>query len=133
MLERLRYLARERRDFAFETTLAGRAHAQKLLELRSSGYRSHLVFLSLPGPDLAIARVAERVRRGGHHVPNDVVRRRYYAGLRNLFDVYSEVVDRWQVYDNSDFTGPRLVASGAVGTPPVVTDRITWDALRERR
>ena len=65
MLERLRFLARERRDFAFETTLAGRGHVHWLHGLRSSGFRVHLIFLSLPDPDLAVARVAERVRQGG--------------------------------------------------------------------
>lgn len=63
MLDRLQFLADERRDFAFESTIAGTSHARWLRHLRSSGYRSHLVFLSLPDPDLALARVAERVRR----------------------------------------------------------------------
>src|SRR5690606_37057375 len=81
MLERLRFLAARRQDFAFDTTLAGRGHARWLRELRSTGYRAHLIFLSLPSADLAVARVAERVRQGGHHVPDDVVRRRFGAGL----------------------------------------------------
>ncbi len=68
MLARLRFLAAARRDFAFETTLAGLGHGQWLRQLRSSGYRGHLVFLALPSPALAVARVAERVRQGGHHV-----------------------------------------------------------------
>src|SRR5688572_20830457 len=84
MLDRLRFLAHEGRDFAFETTLSGRAHAVWLQELRASGYTAHLAFLSLPSPDLAVARVAERVRQGGHHVPENVVRRRYLAGLKNF-------------------------------------------------
>ena len=66
MLERLRALASMRRDFAFETTLSGRSHARWLRELQASGYRTHLIFLSLPSADLALARVADRVRRGGH-------------------------------------------------------------------
>ena len=133
MLDRLRFLAREHRDFAFETTLAGRGHARWLRGLQSSGYHAHLIFLSLPSADLAIARVADRVRRGGHHVPDGVVRRRYGAGLRNLIDVYASVVTSWQVYDNADFAAPRLIASGATGTPPVVTDQAAWDHLRRPR
>ena len=66
MLDRLRFLARERRDFAFETTLAGRGHARWLQSLRAAGYRAHLIFLALPAAELAVARVAERVRQGGH-------------------------------------------------------------------
>jgi predicted ABC-type ATPase len=129
MLERMAHLARERRDFAFETTLAGRGHARWLRKLRSEGYRCHLIFLSLPNPDLAEARVAERVRRGGHQVPEEVVRRRFAGGLKNLFTCYADVVDSWQVYDNADVTGPRLIAAGATGMPPLITDRDAWDNM----
>ena len=132
MLERLRYLARERRDFAFETTLAGRGHARWLREFRSIGYRAHLIFLSLPDPDLAVARVAERVRHGGHQVPEDVVRRRFFGGLENLFTRYRHIVDSWQVYDNADLTGPRLIASRAAGTEPRVQDSDAWENLKEQ-
>lgn len=133
MLERLRFLARHRRDFAFETTLAGRGHGRWLRELRSSGYRAHLIFLSLPDADLAVARVAERVRAGGHHVPEDVVRRRFAAGLRNLLGLYSGLVDSWQVYDNADLTGPRLIASRAGGMSPAIADASAWTNLKERQ
>jgi predicted ABC-type ATPase len=132
MLERLRFLARERRDFAFETTLAGRGHARWLRDLRDAGYRTHLIFLSLPDPDLAVARVEERVRQGGHHVPEDVVRRRFAAGLTNLLTLYSVLVDSWQVYDNADMTGPRLIASRAAGKHPVVADPSAWEHLKEQ-
>lgn len=74
MLDRLRLIARERRDFAFETTLAGRGHARWLQDLRAAGYRAHLIFLALSAAELAVARVAERVRQGGHDVPEVVVR-----------------------------------------------------------
>ena len=133
MLERLRFLARERRDFAFETTLAGRGHARWLQGLRSSGYRAHLIFLALPDPDLAVARVAERVRQGGHHVPEDVVRRRFAGGLGNLFACYPDVVDSWQVYDNADLTGHRLIAARAAGTAVVIADPNAWENLKEQQ
>ncbi len=133
MLGRLRFLADERRDFAFETTLAGRGHARWVAELRAAEYRAHLTFLALPSAELALARVAERVRRGGHDVPEVVVRRRFIAGLRNLFEIYAEAVDAWQVYDNADFAGPRLIASGAPGQSPQVADRAGWAHLEELR
>jgi predicted ABC-type ATPase len=132
MLERLRFLARERRDFAFETTLAGRGHVRWLRDLRAAGYRAHLVFLSLPAPDLAVARVAERVRRGGHDVPEDVVRRRFHAGLKNLFGVYADTVDSWQVYDNAGFAAPRLIGSRTAGMPPSIADPRAWETLKEQ-
>jgi predicted ABC-type ATPase len=133
MLERLHHLAMARADFAFETTLSGRAHARWLRSLRASGYRSHLIFLSLPAPEAAIARVAERVGRGGHDVPADVIRRRYVAGLRNLFGVYQQVVDTWQVYDNSSLQGPRLLASGVAGAQPAIVDLESWARLERYR
>jgi len=129
MLERLRYLARARRDFAFETTLAGRGHARWLESLRAVGYRTHLTFLSLPSPELALARVAERVRQGGHDVPEETVRRRFGAGLRNLAACYLDIVDSWHVYDNSSLEGPRLIASRGVELQPVIIDPAAWTKL----
>ena len=133
MLERLHFLARERRDLAFETTLDGRGHARWLRELRASGYRVHLIFVSLPDPELAVARVAERVRQGGHHVPEDVVRRRFATGLTNLLTRYSGLVDSWQVYDNADLAGPRLIASRAAGMNAVIADPNAWENLKEKK
>ena len=133
MLDRLRFLAREHRDFAFETTLAGQGHARWLQGLRAAGYRAHLIFLALPAPELAVARVAERVRQGGHDVPEAVVRRRFLVGLRNFFEVYRTVVDGWHMYDNSTVTGPRLIAHGAVGAPTTIADEAAWRRLEELR
>jgi predicted ABC-type ATPase len=132
MLERLRTLAGLHRDFGFETTLSGRLHARWLRKHQAAGYRTHLVFLSLPSEDLAIARVEDRVRRGGHHVPDEIVRRRFAAGLRNLFSVYMHTVDAWTIYDNADVMSPRLVASRAVGGSTAIADAAAWNALKER-
>jgi predicted ABC-type ATPase len=130
MLERLRHLGELRQDFAFETTLAGRGHRRWLQELRRQGYRSHLLFLALTGADLAVERVAGRVRRGGHAVPDDVVRRRFRSGLVNLFSCYMDVVDGWHLYDNSDLAGPRVIATGS-GSFPTIADLPTWTRLKE--
>jgi predicted ABC-type ATPase len=133
MLARLRALAETRADFAFETTLASRSFARWLADLGRSGYRTHLAFLSLPDADLAVARVAERVRQGGHGVPEAVVRRRFAAGLRNFFDIYRTVVDTWQIFDNSEETGPRLIASGRKAEKAAVVDQDAWTLLRRAR
>jgi predicted ABC-type ATPase len=131
MLARLRYLARIREDFAFETTLAGRGHARWLLSLRAAGYRAHLTFLWLPSPDLAVARVAERVRSGGHGVPD-----RSFAAVRrrpeNLVTCYLDVVDSWQIYDNSGMDEPLLIASRDAGASPEIVDSEAWQALLKR-
>lgn len=87
----------------------------------ASGYRVHIAFLSLPNPELTVARVIERVRQGGHDVPEAVVRRRFIAGLRNFLDLYQGVADTWQLFDNASTDGPRLIASSRQGQ-----SRISW-------
>jgi predicted ABC-type ATPase len=129
MLERLRQLAQERADFAFEITLAGRTFARWLRDLVQSGYRFHLVYLWLPTPDLAVARVAERVRSGGHDVPEATIRRRYHAGLRNFFELYRPPAATWRFYDNSDPAGPRLIAGGTSRGVEIVVDPKTWQSV----
>lgn len=133
MLTRMKTLAQAHQDFAFETTLTSRSFAPWLASLRASGYRVHLPFLSLSSPDLAVARVTERVRQGGHEVSAPVVRRRFRAGLRNFFALYQRVADTWQVFDNSALTGPRLMATGRAGEPAHVLDTEAWTNLLERQ
>jgi predicted ABC-type ATPase len=116
MLKRLTELSKKRRNFAFESTLSARSFALWLQRLRARGYRVRIVFLFLPDPRLAIERVKQRVRVGGHDVPVSVIRRRYYAGVRNFFELYMPLADQWRVYDNSGWT-PRLVAIGSKDRP----------------
>lgn len=132
MLARIRALAQARADFAFETTLASRSFARWFGQLQRSGYLVHLLFLSLPDADLAVARVAERVRQGGHAVPETVVRRRFAAGLRNFFRVYRDISDTWQMLDNSSLGRPRLIASGRKQQDATVMDHDAWANLERR-
>jgi predicted ABC-type ATPase len=111
MLEGIDRMAAVRTNFAFETTLAGRTYVRRIQRWRSSGYAVKLIFLSLRSPEEAIARVALRVRQGGHDVRPDVIRRRFAAGMRNFSDVYRHLVDYWQLFDNSD-REPQLVEEG---------------------
>ena len=92
--------ARAGRSFAFETTLSSRNYMGKIRRWRDGGYWVKLVFLSLATPEEAVARVAKRVRMGGHDVPESLVRRRFHAGLRNFPD-YCHRVDQWQRFNNS--------------------------------
>lgn len=98
-------------SFAFETTLAGRNFARAIEPWRAAGYHVSLIFLSLPSADLAIERVAERVRQGGHPVPDDVVRRRFSRGRDHFETLYKPLVDAWMLYDNAGEV-PVLVTSG---------------------
>jgi predicted ABC-type ATPase len=129
MLKRLRQLANERVNFAFETTLATRSFAPWIANLRQTGYLFHLVFLWLPNPEFAIARVRERVRLGGHAVPEETVRRRYRAGIQNFFQLYQPLADTWRFYDNSDTAAPRLIASGCGNIETAICDSETWNKI----
>ncbi|MDD2691055.1 MAG: zeta toxin family protein [Simplicispira sp.] len=88
-------------SFAFETTLSGRAYLRHIARWRAAGYRVELIFLRLASADEALARVAQRVKQGGHHIPEAVIRRRFAAGLDNLSRHYAPAVDAWALYDNS--------------------------------
>lgn len=129
MLKRLSELAAARASFAFETTLASRSYAPWLTELRATSYKVHLVFLWLPSADEAVARVAERVRAGGHHVPEKTIRRRYDAGLKNLLGIYLPLADTWQVVDNSVMRRPRCIAAGTSQGEARVDVPLTWQAI----
>ena len=84
MLARMQGLVRQGRSFAFETTCAGMSYVRWLRMCQGDGWRLSLIYLWLPTAEMALSRVARRVRRGGHDIPPDVVRRRYAAGLRNM-------------------------------------------------
>lgn len=129
MLRRLHELADLNADFGFETTLATRSYAPWLRKLQSRGYSVHLVFLWLPTPQMAIARVADRVRAGGHAVPDDVIARRYAAGLANLRSLYIPLADSWKVIDNTRSRYPHPMAAGFAGGSPVVYDEQAWQSI----
>ena len=101
MLEKIDALVAEGASFALETTLSGRGYVRKIAKWRMAGYHVALHFLSLQTPEDAIRRVAERVRHGGHHIPTDVIRRRFHAGLENFRKIYAQCVDSWILYDNN--------------------------------
>jgi len=101
MLEEIHACAGRGDSFAFETTLSGLGYEHLIWKWQKMGYRVYLYFLSLASADIAVARVAERVRQGGHDIPEDIVRRHYAAGLRNFDHYYRESADAWVMYDNS--------------------------------
>lgn len=108
----LREIARHfaaRANFAFETTLSGRGYLRLIDQWQAAGYRVKLIFLQLASAEEAIARVAQRVKQGGHDIPEEVIRRRFLAGYRNFERLYAPKVDAWALYDNA-------------GTQPVLLD-----------
>lgn len=131
VLERLHLLAERREDFAFETTLAARSYAPWLRKLRQDGYQVHLVFFWLESADLAVARVAERVRLGGHRVPERSIRQRYKRSVRNFFDLYLPLARTWQVYDNTQAGQSRTIAFRDETGAETIEDRSLWTNMKE--
>lgn len=112
MLQELAHHTADGRSFAFETTLSGRTYAPMIDAWRAQGYTVKLVFLSLISADEAVARVANRVRQGGHHIPEATIRRRFVSGLQHFHETYRHRVDLWQLFDNSG-DSPQLLDEGA--------------------
>jgi predicted ABC-type ATPase len=102
MIEQMRVLVIEERSFAFETTCSGKSYLRLLERCKQDGWRIALLYLWLPTPEMAIARVARRVSQGGHGIPPDVIVRRYYAGIANIRDLYLPLADEAEIYDNTD-------------------------------
>lgn len=115
MIDRIINLLKEGETFAFETTLATRSYVKLIQQAKRRGYFVTLVFFSLSTAEQAVRRVAKRVSLGGHHIPTDVIFRRYTAGLQNLFQLYMPVVDYWVLYDNSNCPAVKLASGGIDG------------------
>lgn len=101
MLNRIKDLLNLRVDFAFETTLASKSYTKFILDAQSKGYVVTLLYFWLNSPDLAVERVKGRVISGGHHIPEDTIRRRYASGLINLSKLYLPICDYWVIVNNS--------------------------------
>lgn len=114
MLDEVAQAVEKNQSFAIETTLSGQGYIRHIPQWRAQGYRVSLYFLGLPQADMAVERVAQRVRQGGHHIPEAVIRRRFEAGIKNLTQQYRHHVDDWVLYDNSVHP-PRLLEWGEAG------------------
>lgn len=101
MLKQLKDLAQERKSSSFETTLATQFYAKWLADLQSAGFEFHLTFLWLESPEKVSERVRNRVEQSRHNIPEDVIYRRYFNGLRNFFNLYKPIADSWVLDDNS--------------------------------
>lgn len=111
MISRIKKHISEKSDFAIETTLASKTYHSLVKQAKEVGYNVHLMYFWLQSPELAIKRVAERVKNGGHNVEESIIRRRYTMGIRNLFNLYCPVVDYFVLIDNSNFPS-EIVAEG---------------------
>jgi predicted ABC-type ATPase len=129
MLERMRELIAQKQSFGVETTLSGKSYLRILRHCKETGWRITLLFLWLPSPEAAIKRVERRVREGGHGLPREIIRRRYYAGLSNLLRLYLQLADELEIYDNS--LKRVRIARRAEGGTLVILDSKRWLKLQK--
>ncbi len=130
LLTRWRELVAMRVDFAFESTLSGRTYAVMLREARSAGYVVKLCYLWLPNANLSLRRVRQRVRAGGHDVPEADVRRRFLPSLRNFFTLYLPLADEALLF-RASASRPNLVARWT-GAQLTIFESDIYEAIQEQ-
>jgi len=129
MITRIKKLISQLSDFAIETTLATKSYHDLVRQAKVVGYQVELIYFWLQSPELALKRVAERVKHGGHNVEETVVRRRYTAGIRNLFHLYCPIVDHYIFIDNS--TAPSEVIAEGNGERMTVYNQAKLKLIQE--
>ena len=131
MLHRIDMLLSEGKDFAFETTLSTRSYVSYIHKAKSLGYNVTLVYIWLSSPQLAKERVAIRVAKGGHHIPDDIVERRYYKGISNLFKLFIPICDIWIIGDNSA-EDIEQIAKGGENLDLEIKNADIWNEIKSK-
>ena len=129
MLQRIEHLITTTTDFAIETTLSTKSYVQTIKKCKEKGYRVVLIYFWLESTELAITRIKERVKRGGHYLPDEVVKRRYKRGLHNLFSLFMPLCDYWFVFDNSE-KKPILITEGTDITYNIIYNEVIWKTIK---
>jgi predicted ABC-type ATPase len=130
MLRRIQHLAAHHINFAFETTLSAKTFVPFLENCKKEGYTVTIIFFWLNTPELAIQRVRERVLKGGHHIPQDVIIRRYARGISHFKNYYLSLADNWYVYNNST-ENPILIAKKIQNNRMFIYDHVIWNTIIE--
>ena len=130
MIEKMRILVRDGQSFALETTCAGKSHIPMLQRCKANGWMISLYYFWLPSPEDSIARVAKRLSQGGHHIPDDVIHRRFKTGLWNMRHLYLPLADTAAIYDNSQQQRV-LIADKESGSPLVIHNQQHWSSIEE--
>ena len=128
MLSRIAELLRRNESFSIETTLATRSYFKLIEKAHQQGYEVTLLFFWLKTPEQAIERVAERVSKGGHNIPRDIIIRRYYEGIDNLFRIYMPIVDTWILVDNS-VTPRGIIATGGMNQKMIINNEVEFKKI----
>ena len=130
MLSRIKELLFRNESFSIETTLATRSYFRLIDKAHQQGYKVTLLYFWLKSPEQAMERVAERVSKGGHNIPQDIIIRRYYEGINNLFKIYMPIVDTWVLVNNSE-TPRNIVASGGKNQATTVRNSVLFKKIEE--
>jgi predicted ABC-type ATPase len=129
MLTKIDKLITNKKDFAFETTLATKSYIKTIEKAKLHGYEVTLVFFWLESVELAKERVKIRVQHGGHNIPEPVIKRRYNSGISNLFHLYIPICDYWMLVNNSSAPSC-LVADGYLNGKTRIKDAETFEKIR---
>ncbi|OJU42295.1 MAG: zeta toxin [Bacteroidales bacterium 45-6] len=121
MIKRMEDLLMRDQDFAIETTLATKSYHEFIQRAHARGYKVTLIYFWLNSVELAIERVRARVATGGHHIPEETIRRRYISGNKNLSDLYLHICDEWLIIDNSTVP-PEVVANKGQNEAPLINN-----------
>ena len=130
MLQRINELLVLGDDFAIETTLTTRSYVSLIQKAKGLGYKVSLIYIWLNSPQLAIERVAERVKNGGHNIPTDVIERRYFRGVKNLFELFIPICDLWTVADNT--YGNLIQVASKNEIENVIEDVELWNVINKQ-
>jgi predicted ABC-type ATPase len=130
MLKKVNDYIPQQKDFAFETTLSSRTFRNTILKSKMLGYKTTLIFFWLNSVELAFERVENRIIEGGHHVPKHIIARRYYTGIKNLFDIYIPIIDYWMIFDNSQKMSSELIAEGTKTKSTIIKNITKFDRLK---
>ncbi len=131
LLEQIHHLAGQKSDFAFESTLSGTAYVSFLKKLKSQGYAIHIFYLWVPKVELSLARIKERVAKGGHNVPAKDVKRRFAKSFNNFQLLYKPLADYWSIIENAAIA-PQLIARG-IGNKIEIIDHDLYESISKRK
>lgn len=130
MIRKIEYLLARKMDFGIETTLATRSLLKTVLKAQAQGYSVTVLYFWLNTPDLAVERVRARVAAGGHHIPEETIRRRYKVGLKYFFNDYGPLCERWILADNSQIPF-KVIAEGSKGEVTIVKDEEKFEIVKQ--
>lgn len=132
MLSKIDKLITSKQDFAFETTLSTKRYVRTIEKAKLRGFDVILLYFWLDSVELAIERVLTRVMEGGHSIPEDIIRRRYFSGIRNLFDLYTPICDYWMILNNST-PSIELIAEGSFNKEISIENIRIFELLKNTR